>query len=230
MRVPFGRKKVHGSQKWIQKAVNEQSAHLNRAIQEALGFDKFEQISWLSPRREDAYSEYRDQGFIELLDIDLPKRPLEKFWPSRGPQWDGLGRTNSGKVLLIEAKANIPEVISSACKASEASKSLIQRSLREVQGYLRIDSNIDWSGKLYQYTNRIAHLYFLREINKIPAFLIFVYFIGDKDVNGPGCILEWQAALKVVKGVLGIGERHRLSKYMADIYLDICFMKAAHRD
>lgn len=149
MRVPFDRKKVRGSQKWIQKAVNEKAAYLNGAIQETLGFDKSEQITWLSPCREDAYSEYRDQGFIELLEIDLSKHPLEKFWPPRGPQWDGLGRTNSGKVLLIEAKANIPEIVSSACKASEPSKSLIQRSLREVQGYLRINSNVDWSGKLY---------------------------------------------------------------------------------
>jgi hypothetical protein len=148
---------------------------------------------------------------------------LKEFWPRRGPQWDALGRTDSSKVLLIEAKANIPEIISPACKASAPSKSLIQRSLREVQEYLEIDPGIDWSGKLYQYTNRIAHLYLLREINNIPAFMIFVYLIGDKEVGGPDSFLEWQVALTVAKGVLGIGEHHRLSKFMADIFLDICF-------
>ena len=151
----------------------------------------------------------------------MPKRPLEEFWPRRGPQWDALGRTGSGKILLIEAKANIPEIVSPACKASGPSKLLIQRSLSEAQEYLRIDLDIDWSGKLYQYTNRIAHLYFLREVNKIPAYLVFVYFIGDQEVEGLNSELDWKAALAVAKGVLGIGNRHRLSKYMTDIYLDI---------
>lgn len=221
MRVPFNAVNVRGSQKWIQKAINDHAANLNHAVRKALGFDKSEQITWLSPLREDAYSEYRDKDFVSRLGIKLSKRPLEKFWPRRGPQWDGLGRTDSGNILLIEAKANIPEIVSPACKASDHSKSLIQRSLREVQEFLGIDPNIDWSGKLYQYTNRIAHLYLLREINQIPAYLVFVYFIGDHDVDGPGSVLEWKAALTVAKGVLGIGERHRLSKYMADVYIDI---------
>jgi hypothetical protein len=225
MRVPFDAA-ARGSQKWIQLAVNNHVSFLDRAIREALGFDKSEQITWLSPLREDAYSEYRDKGFIRRLGIELASRPLEEFWPRRGPQWDGLGRTNTGKILLIEAKANIPEIVSSACKASEPSNSLIQRSLREVQGYLKIDFNIDWSCKLYQYTNRIAHLYFLRKINQIPAHLIFVYFVGDHNVDGPCSILEWKAALKVAKGVLGIGEHHRLSKYTTDVYIDIAALSA----
>lgn len=220
MRIAFDAAK-RGSQKWIQLAVNDHASFLDRAIREALGFKKSEQITWLSPLREDAYSEYRDKGFIRRLGIELASRPLEEFWPRRGPQWDGLGRTESDNILLVEAKANIPEIVSPACQASDHSKSLIQRSLREVQEFLKIDLNIDWVGKLYQYANRIAHLYFLREINQIPAHLVFVYFIGDHDVDGPGSVLEWKAALKVAKGVLGIGERHRLSKYMADVYIDI---------
>lgn len=221
MRVPFNAEDVRGSQKWIQKAVNYYAASLNHAIGEALGFDKSEQIIWVSPIREDAYSEYRDRGFLRRLGLELPKRPLEEFWPRRGPQWDALGRTGSGNILLIEAKANIPEIVSPACKASDPSKLLIQRSLREVQEYLRIDPDIDWSGKFYQYTNRIAHLYLLREINRIPAYMVFLYFIGDKQVDGPGSVLEWKAALAVAKKGLGIGERHHLSKYMADVFIDI---------
>jgi len=84
-----------------------------------------------------------------------------------------------------------------------------------------VDSEIDWSGKLYQYTNRIAHLYFLREVNKVPAHLLFVYFVGDKETAGPSSVSEWEAALTVVKGVLGLGSRHRLSKYVADVFVSV---------
>ena len=56
MRVPFDAKEARGSQMWIQKAVNEHAANLYQAVREALGFDKSEQIKWLSPCREDTYS------------------------------------------------------------------------------------------------------------------------------------------------------------------------------
>jgi len=221
MRVPFIKEQVHGSQKWLQIAVNDHSEDFNRAIRKACGLDELETIIWLSPLREDEYAEYRDDTWLKCLAIELPKRPLKDFWPPRGPQWDGFGRTRSGKVILLEAKANIPEIVSSACRASDKSKLLIQESLREVQKFLRVDLAIDWSGKLYQFTNRLAHLYFLREVNGIPAYLVSVYFVGDKQVSGPESVAEWQAALTDAKEVLGLGRRHRLSGHMADVFIEV---------
>lgn len=226
MRVPVEAAE-RGSQKWIQLAVNDHTAFLDRSICEAFDFNRSESITWLSPLIEDEYAEYRDNAFVDRLSLKLPKRPLQEFWPRRGPQWDGLGRTDSGSVLLVEAKANLPELISSASQASAVSMSLIQTSLREVQDFLGVEANIDWTGKLYQFANRIAHLYLLRELNQVPAYLVFVYFIGDKEVGGPGLVSEWKAALAVVKGVLGIGNRHRLSKYMADVYIDVATLSAS---
>jgi hypothetical protein len=225
MRVPFNAV-ARGSQKWIQLAVNDHAAFMDRAIREALGLNESETITWLSPLREDAYAEYRDNSFLERLNLRLPTRSLKDFWPRRGPQWDALGRTDSNSVLLVEAKANLPELVSSASQASADSMSLIQKSLREVQEFLGVEANIDWTGKLYQFANRIAHLYLLRELNQIPAYLVFIYFTGDKKVGGPGSVSEWKAALSVVKGVLGIGDRHRLSKYMAEIYIDVAKLSA----
>ncbi len=225
MRVPFD-KADKGSQKWIQIAVNDETASLDRAVRAACGFQDSELIAWLSPLREDGYAEYRDGSFIDRLGVKLPNAPLGDFWPRRGPQWDGLGRAGSEKILLVEAKANISELISPACKASDDSKALITRSLQKVQEFLHVDLDIDWSGKFYQFANRLAHLYFLREINKIPAFLIFVYLIGDKEVNGPSSRAEWMAALEVVKSVLGITKNHRLSKYLAEVYLEVALLSA----
>ena len=84
-----------------------------------------------------------------------------------------------------------------------------------------MDTGIDWSGKLYQYANRIAHLYLLRELNRIPAYLLFIYFIGDRDVDGPQTTEEWKAAIEVAERVLGLPTRHRLSDYVVDIFVHV---------
>ena len=84
-----------------------------------------------------------------------------------------------------------------------------------------MDTRIDWTAKLYQYANRLAHLYLLRELNGIDARLLFIYFVGDRDVDGPRTVREWQAALTVVKGVLGLPRRHRLTAHISDVFLDV---------
>jgi hypothetical protein len=40
--------------------------------------------------------------------------------------------------------------------------------------------------------NRLAHLYFLCELNGVPAFLVFVYFVNDQEMQGPTTKKEWQ--------------------------------------
>jgi hypothetical protein len=127
--------------------------------------------------------------------------------------------------VLVEAKANIPEVVSPGTGAEGERRVLLEKSLAELKAFLGVDPNISWSGKLYQYANRLAHLYFLREVNHQEGYLAFVYFTGDSDVEGPATVAEWKAALTVAKSVLGIPKRHRLSKYVADIFIDISEMK-----
>ena len=210
-----------GSLKWIQLAINRHSEHLNRIVQEACGLAPDEVIEWVSPLEEDQWAEYRDTAFLDRLRVQLPVRPLREFWPRRGPQWDALGRTNQGDVLLVEAKANIPELESSCQAKSPASLARIRASLKEVQCFLKVDHGIDWTTKLYQYANRLAHLYLLRELNHVSAHLLFLYFVGDDEVDGPQTVREWEAALSVVKLVLGLPSRHRQSDYVSDVFLDI---------
>jgi hypothetical protein len=78
---------------------------------------------------------------------------------------------------------------------------------------------VDWTGTFYQYANRVAHLHFLREHNKVRAHLVNVYFINATDVGGPTSVDEWKGAIKVVKAYLGLG-RTRMSKYMHDVFID----------
>jgi len=95
-----------GSLKWLQKLINEKPDLLNSRIRSVFGIGKSEEIEWVSPLKDDEYAEYRDGTFIRLLGIKLNKTPLNDFWPNYGPQWDALGRTSSGKVILVEAKAH----------------------------------------------------------------------------------------------------------------------------
>ena len=185
------------------------------------------QILWLSPLREDELAEYRDEEFLDRLGIELVRRPLKTFWPRRGPQWDALARSDSGHAFLLECKAHIGELVSPGTRASSKSRILIDRSLKEVESFLRRRPLMGWSNILYQYTNRLAHLYLLRQLNDVQAYLVFVYFFGDREMGGPSTADEWKAAIQVVKAILGLGETHKLSKYMLDVFIDIAEVERA---
>ena len=172
-------KGTKGSLKWIQYVVNDCPDAFSNSIINAIGTDREESIEWLSPKADDDYSEYRDQAFLGLLRIKLSQTKLKDFWPVRGPQWDALGRIEDKAYFLIEAKAHVSEIISSSQAKSSKSISLINKSLNETRKYLKLNPNIDLSKKFYQYSNRLAHLYLLRKLNDIPAYLVFVYFVND---------------------------------------------------
>lgn len=208
-----------GSQKWIQKLVNDRPEILNSQIWSTLNFPEKEDIQWLSPLKRDNYAEYRDQAFLNLLGVKLDKMPLAQFWPERGPQWDALGKSSGGKLLLVEAKSHISELISKSKAQDEASMKKIQESLEETGRYLNSRVNAAWSESFYQYTNRLAHLYLLRK-NELPAYLVYVYFLNDTEMEGPATFYEWEGAIKLLNSRLGIG-RHRLQKFMANVYIDM---------
>ncbi len=208
-----------GSLKDIQILINENPDLLNDLLIKKISTLKNDTINWLSPLESDDFAEYYDNDFIDLLGLKLTN-PLTAFWPNNGCHWDALGKSLNGQVFLIEAKANIPEIVSSPSGAKIKSKLVINKSLIETKIFLNINNNIDWSGKFYQYTNRLANLYFLRIVNKIPAWLINIYFVNDNTVNGPNTKEEWFGALQVMKTYLGVGH-HKLSKYMIDLFIDV---------
>lgn len=220
-------KNARGSLKWTQVVVNECPELINSPLREASALSSDVPISWLSPIHSDDFSEYRDQAFLQLLRVHLEKRPLETFWPNRGPQWDALGRSHNGELFLVESKAHVSEILSPGTSASAKSKILIERSLKELQSFLRVSPAVDWSAVLYQYTNRLAHLYLLRELNHMRAFLVFLYFVGDREMEGPQTVREWESAIRVVRGVLGLKDRNRLSKYVLDVFIDVGEIKKA---
>ena len=213
-----------GSQRWLQLTVNRCPDVIDGAIAKANVLEHGETVQWLSPLEADAFAEYRDHAFLERLGITPQNRRLEDFWPRRGPVWDGLARTSGGRHLLIEAKANIPEFDTTPTGASEGSLQKIRKAFDETRAFLRVRSKTDWSVCFYQYANRLAHLYFLRELNKVDAALIFVYFVGDTticDMNPVSCE-GWQAAIDLANHHLGIRAHSPwMRNNVADVFIDV---------
>ena len=122
-------------------------------------------------------------------------------------------------MFLVEAKSYIQKLISTLQTKDEDSVKRILQNLREVKNYLRSKTNFDWSKGLYQYTNRLAHLYLLRK-NGLCAYLVFVFFISDSQVKGPTTVSEWKGAIKLLHSCLGIG-KHKLRARIANIFVDV---------
>ena len=169
---------MYGSQKDLQILINEKKDLLDQDLSSIM--KKNINVTWKSPLETDQFAEYRDDEFLRILNLDSRiVVPLEEFWPKRGPQWDALGVDNK-TVFLVEAKAHVPEIVSPPTGAGPESKSRIMDTFAEVKEYLNANNSIDWAGTFYQYTNRIAHLYYLRVLNGIDAYLVNIYFLNDK--------------------------------------------------
>jgi len=212
-------KGIKGSLKWIQHVVNDCPDALSNPIINVIGANREESLEWLSPKADDDYSEYRDQAFLDLLGIKLPKTKLKDFWPKQGPQWDALGRIENKAYFLVEAKAHVSEIISSSQAKPAKSKSLINKSLNETRDHLKLKPYLNITKGFYQYSNRLAHLYLLRKLNDIPAYLVFVYFVNDY-THIPTTRDKWNGALQLMHALLGT-HRHTLSKYVIDVFINV---------
>ena len=209
---------------WLQVAVNRCPSVIDAAIAETLRLAQGESIEWVSPLKANNYVEYCDQRFVESLGVDLRHKQLKEFWPSRGPVWDGLALTSNGRCLLVEAKANVPEFNSSPSGASEESLRKIRRALDDTKAFLSVRSKTDWTQCFYQYANRLAHLYFLKEVNEVDAALVFVYFVGDDTVPDRNPVSEagWEAAIDLATHHLGVRLHSPwMRDNVADVFIDV---------
>lgn len=200
--------KTERSEHWLRVAVNQRQEDFDTRVRSTLGWPSVDRIKWLSPIEKDGYAEYYDDAFLQRLGLrDLPV-PLKSFWPPSGPRWDGLARTDSGKVLLVEAKAYIEEAVDYRSRAGSDSLKLITRSLTDAKKAFGARHDASWHAPFYQYANRLAHLHFLAGLNKVDAYLLFVYFADAHDVPHPCAAQHWEGAIRLVAKCLGI-ESHK---------------------
>jgi len=212
------------SEHWLRVAVNEAQSRLNSRIAGVFGWANPD-IELLSPVREDDYVEYYDDAFLERLGVSGLRVPLREFWPAGGPRWDGLGRTGDGKLILVEAKAYIEEAVDYRSKAGPESLARIGQSLGEAKKAFRSAKDAPWETPFYQYANRLAHLYFLHELNGLDAYLLFLYFSDAPDVPEPSSVDEWKGAARLTKKCLGLG-KHRFDDRIGTLIWSVSDMFA----
>jgi hypothetical protein len=208
-----------GSQKWIQILVNQKQETINQQIRTSLGMPENEEISWCSPLAINNYVEYKDQEFLEALEIKPVKTKLADFWPKSGPRWDALAKSSSGKLFLVEAKSHITELISDFKGSNQTSINKIQSSLTATKRRFGVKESYDWTKTFYQYANRLAHVNWLSE-NGYDVRLVNVYFLNDEEMDGPKTVDEWKGAIRLLHRCLGLRE-YLLQKFVTDIFIDI---------
>ena len=216
---------THGSQNDIQLLANKYKKLLDEEISKIK--KETVELEWFSPLKDDDYAEYADQCFIDRLGIsDRILVQLKDFWPKGGANWDGLAKDGE-TVFIMEAKAHISEIKIESTGASGESLELIEKSLNETKEFLNIKSDISWCKEnYYQYANRIAHLYYLREKNKIDAHLLFIYFLNDKSVTEKEETKEdWEKAINGIYNKLELKENNKLSKFIHHIFIDVESLK-----
>jgi len=120
---------------------------------------------------------------------------------------------------LLEAKAYIEEMADGGTKAGSASREKILSAFEQTKAYCRVKQEINWDGAFYQYANRVAHLYYLSVMNKIDAYLVFLYFVNAPDVPLPCTRDNWIGAIRAVKAALGLG-RNRLAPRITEVFID----------
>ena len=222
-----------GSRRWLQVLVNCRPELINEAIADRLPIMPGE-IDWRSPLVDDHYAEYRDQSFLDRLaasrfyiEPSRNQQDLTDFWPRFGPQWDGLAVTDRGQILLVEAKAHVAEMVTAPSQArGESAVAKIQESLRTVKNFVNSKSPAEWSTTFYQYANRLAHLYWLREVNGQDAYLVNLFFLNDREMNGPSTVAEWKAAIQLQEVFLGVRQTSYaldpwVGAYVLDVFIDV---------
>ncbi len=200
----------------MQHYVNHAPDILNQTIQQALNQPL--EIVWTSPLKVDLYREFKDRAFLTAVGQSEHFERLKAFWPKNGPRWDATGRVESPSkgVLLPEGKSHLSELYAGECTAkSRESLDLIDASLARTKKWLNADLAVNWRGRfryqqngkelagcLYQSANRLAHLFFFREVLGIDAWLVNICFVDDP--YKPTTRAEWEVGLARAKKNMGI--------------------------
>ena len=204
---------THGSQLQVQTYVNRFPGELTGAVLEALPSlaKRTRRVLWTAPLEAEAFAEPQDTAFLSAVGRGDLSDELRTFWPAGGPVWDALAVAvfDSGPpgVVLAEGKAHPHEFSGPGSKATEPARAQISKALAATQRWLGLAENPEaWLGPLYQSANRLAHLYWLREVVNVEAWLVHLVFLDDHTHKATSQA-EWDEALPKIDHELGLARR-----------------------
>jgi len=214
------KKPIKGSQLCMLRLINDTKA--TQKVAEEIGVDG---IEWKSPNV--AGGKIKENCLDKNMQKELwPQRKGKSidfsWWPSSGkkPQWDAIGISNDGTVILIEAKAHPKEMIS-ACSAKEKSRLKIYKTMNDVQRmHFKGCKNFDeiWMNKYYQLANRLTFFVKLTEEENLNIKLVFLSFFNDNTHIQKNKSEFCSENKKVFEKV--IGAKEFLDENICSIYFD----------
>ncbi len=211
-----------GSQLQVQIYVSRRQAELSQAVAATVGLPANARLIWVAPLEEQRFAEPMDEEFLRVLGLGRFAPDLARFWPKSGPRWDALARVEVGSelvgVVLAEGKSYPLEMSGPGCQAVDQ-KSLrqIREAVASAQRWFEVDDPpTDWLGRWYQYANRLSHLYFLREIVGVDAWLANLCFVNDRSAT-PTHECDWVTWLREVRIELGFALD---IPWTADVFLE----------
>jgi hypothetical protein len=209
LRVDTNGRAFAGSQRQIQSWVNLNPNSFSAAILGQLNSPPHgASREWVSPLEANHYDEYNDGDFLRALGLGLRISELTAFWPHNGPCWDALAVMTDTEdpmfrgVVIFEAKSHPREARSSCCKAIEGNRKRIESALSATKSWLGVVDGVGWTGDLYQYANRLAHLFFFKKVLGLDAWLVNVYFLNDP--HSPTSHDRWIEEIELLKRAAGI--------------------------
>lgn len=214
-----------GSQRHIQAYVNTPPLQqlLDSALRQALPVLVDATLEWRSPLATRSYAEPRDATFWTAIDQPDLAASCAAWWPARGgPSWDAIALAHrpAGRpvVVLVEAKANVPELTGGDLAASRpASLAAIRAALDAARRALGATGDLaGWTGPHYQLANRLAWTMWLRR-RDVDAVFAHVLFEQDRS-HRVATAEELTAAVHAAHAALGIPE-DALSGWAATIVL-----------
>jgi hypothetical protein len=145
----------YGSELHLLRMLGRHREYFNRRVCEVT---RAEHVEWLDfpsgkMRRDRQGTIHWDREWHQLQFLpagDAASKVWGAAWPTHrtGHNWDAIGRLSFGPArewLLVEAKANVEEILS-ACQAEDANSILlIEQTLNATKAALGAAANCDWS-------------------------------------------------------------------------------------
>lgn len=202
----------YGSEWHLLSWLGWQRAAFTTAVSAATGVAA---IDWLDRHLAPGDPSPRELRGLEFLASSDPVRQeWEQLWPQTGNvhNWDAVGRGGDDHRptwLLVEAKANLTELVSKCSATDPQSLTLINEALTQAQTALGAQPGGPWTERIYQLANRVTMLHHLVS-HGVEAHLVLVCFVGDRtDVGGqqrscPADAGGWAGALAEQDRLLGL--------------------------
>lgn len=182
-------------------------------------------IKWVSPLAAAEYKEFADAAFLRECGLDANAcAALGSWWPAGGPVWDALGTvgldgTSTG-ILLVEAKAHLGELkANDVTRATGDGKAVIERRLKESQEFFKASASLKpWEEAYFQVCNRFAHLYFLNEKLKVPAWLVWLFIVEAPEWPDRATAGQWARRLTEAYTAIGLSPGHPLHERVLVVF------------